>query len=449
MHTDTLDQAADRLLRGYRTIRSVSPPDAPWPGTLARLPDETSGVLVDAELLGTRWRGWDAAASGHLLAPMDVVRRTDGHDALLPVCGERVEAFLRRRTHAEALLTGGEAVTLAVSIVRGVAELLRGDTGSSSGEWWLTDAGRPVLVTDVGGDAVEASASVLAAVRAMLPARARSGAAIDDVLDALGEPRLLVRDAERLEGALFDADEPAPLAVTALTSRRALTLSAAVAHTAEPPEPPRRARWADLVATYVDGDIADATSQAVTRVWRRLRRPAARRPRPLLWAGCLAAAVVAIGMLWPTGGGAPAAAGSGAAAPVASPSPYPAPSPDPVDPAAPSANGSPAPSATPAGGGWTEAAAALLALRTACGPDVACLADVMEDASRPFPPGAIDLAGTERTITLLDEFGDAAVVRVDAVGGASRGAASQLLVLVRSDGGHLLREVHDVAEQAG
>jgi hypothetical protein len=56
----------------------------------------------------------------------------------------------------------------------------------------------------------------------------------------------------------------------------------------------------------------------------------------------------------------------------------------------------------------------------------------------------IDLAPDRRTATLLDDFGGAAVVRVDAAGGEH---PPQLVVLVQSEGRWLLRDVYAVAEQ--
>ena len=58
--------------------------------------------------------------------------------------------------------------------------------------------------------------------------------------------------------------------------------------------------------------------------------------------------------------------------------------------------------------------------------------------------GAVDLAADERSIALLDDFGDLAVLRVE--GRAGEGG-SQLVVIVRQDGKWLLRDVHDVAQQ--
>jgi len=91
-------------------------------------------------------------------------------------------------------------------------------------------------------------------------------------------------------------------------------------------------------------------------------------------------------------------------------------------------------------------AAALLDVRTACERDADCLESVVVDPARLFPPGTIDLPSSARTLTLLDDFGDMAVLRVDANGGRS---AAQLVVVVRVDEKWLLRDVHDVAQQPG
>ncbi len=85
---------------------------------------------------------------------------------------------------------------------------------------------------------------------------------------------------------------------------------------------------------------------------------------------------------------------------------------------------------------------ALLAGRSACGGESVCLEGVLETADAQFPPGVVDLPAEERSVTLLDEFGGAAVLRAEAAGGTP-----QLVVIVRADGRWLLRDVYDVAQQ--
>ena len=66
----------------------------------------------------------------------------------------------------------------------------------------------------------------------------------------------------------------------------------------------------------------------------------------------------------------------------------------------------------------------------------------MEDPGRAFGAGVIDLDAAHRTITLLDDFGGVAVLRVD---GQQAPTTAQLVVIVESDGRWRMRDVHDVA----
>ena len=147
----------------YRAIRAVrAREDGPWPGVLVRTAAGDAFVLVDADVLGAQWRGWDAPADGHVLAPVDIARRVDGHDVVLPVCAERLEEFVRRRA-TRMPLSAGEAVTLGVSVLRGCAQIA--NAPGTTGEWWLDDAGRPVLATDAATQrALDAAAAILECV---------------------------------------------------------------------------------------------------------------------------------------------------------------------------------------------------------------------------------------------------------------------------------------------
>jgi hypothetical protein len=213
--------------------------------------------------------------------------------------------------------------------------------------------------------------------------------------------------------------------------------------------------WQSLLRG-VDEELADTVSRATTAVWRRVRpgdRPARATSRraPWLVAGAVAAAVLAGGVLWPsadvvaTGGpaastpAATAGAGTQAAAPAAGPD---AASVEDVD-ASPGtdAEAAAAPSAAPAD--LAAIAGGLLDARLACGADAECLRGVVVDGAA-IADGAIDLPADERTVTLLDDFGDLAVVRVDPGEG---GIPSQLVVILRHDEKWLLRDVRDVAQQ--
>lgn len=426
--------SSDALRAGHRVIRHVGPPDVPWPGMLVRNPDETACVFVDVAALGEDWSGWYADQDGHVLAPRDVVRRPDGHDVALPVCTERLDAFLARRGHDRDRLEVGEVITLAVSLLRGAAELaaLRDDADAPpEGEWWITDDGRPAVAPDLAGaTASELLASLSASADARL-ARALAAAA-----SVAADPRSLLRDIDECEAALFAIADPQPLVTQVFSPLRVrdARLGATEVESAGPP-----ARWVDSLARHVDADLTALVSDTVTRVWRRLRRPRrGSRRRPWLVAATIAGGVLGVGLLWPAGGG-PATAG-GSPAPSAASSAPAAPAAGPVSPPLPDATG---------GGGdhldWKAAAAGLLSARAACSGRPACLADILEDPAKSFPAGVSDRGGADLTLTVLDEFGGAAVLRAEDATDAA--TPPQLIVLVRTQDRVLLRDIHDVAQK--
>jgi len=89
---------------------------------------------------------------------------------------------------------------------------------------------------------------------------------------------------------------------------------------------------------------------------------------------------------------------------------------------------------------------ALLAARIACGHDDQCRSALQEDPGAQLPAGAID--NPAASVTLLDDFGGAAVLRVTAAELSGRGR-SQLVVAVRTDEKWLIRDVTDAADQPG
>ncbi|MFD4957502.1 hypothetical protein [Microbacterium sp. NPDC058389] len=428
----------------YRPVRSVrAKEDAPWPGILARETDGVMRLLVDAQELGTEWTGWDAARGGHVLAPVDIARRRDGHDVVLPVCVERLDGFVRRR-EARLPLTAGEAVTLGVSLLRGCGQLVAAP--HTAGEWWLDDGGRPLLATEAApGRALDAAADVMASLTLEAPLQRTW----ETALRAVTAERLSMPDLVAAEDALFALATPEPLGTTALGPRSAVEVAAAVPaeRTAAAPDPPIRSLWQTLLHG-VDADLADTVSQATTAVWRRWggRRPSSpshKRPRraPLIVGGAVAAAVLAVGALWPAGGPATADGTTPSpTAPTASPSADASravAAPQDAEGAASSSDGSPADLAA--------VTATLLDARAACSGDDECLAEVaVEPAASLAQGGAVDLPPAARTVVLLDDFGDVAVLRVEAV---DAGVAAQLVVIVRADEKWLLRDVHDVAQQ--
>lgn len=428
------------LQHSHRVIRRLTGSDSPWPALLVQVASGETRLLVDCELLGTAWRGWTADEGGHVLAPLDLIRRRDGHDVVLPVCSETIEDFLHRRAAAGADLTEGEALTLAVSALRGCAELEKDP--QTGGTWWLTDAGRPVFATDAAAQPITiTTVELLEQLATIAP---RLAAPIADGVAAVQDSRGIARELDRVESSLFALAEPEPLATTVLGPRVVRTV-------VEPTHAPQgidegageRATWWNAIGRHLDAEWADLVARLSTSIWRRLRsRPRGGRRRPWVVAGGLASAVVVVGVMWPTGGAGPATADL--ALPSPSPSATAASDPAPAagsDSDAEAGTGEPI-TPEPAGSDLAVVVSALLSARTACGDDMECLAATMEDPAKTFPAGAIDLPGADRTATLVDDFGGIAVLRID----GPSATVSQLAVIVRIDDAWRLRDVHDVAE---
>ena len=424
----------------YRAIRTVrARDDGPWPGVLVHTAAGDACVMVDADVLGPEWTGWDAAPDAHVLAPLDISRRPDGHDVVLPVCVERLDEFVGRRA-VRMPLSPGEAVTLGVSVLRGCAQIA--GSPQTTGDWWLDGAGRPVLATESSSrPAREAAAAMLQRVAVDASAQRTWRTAVN----AVTAERLSVRELEAAEEALFAIATPEPLSTVSLSPRSAVERGlrqqepapTGVALPDADQAPP--SMWQSLVAG-VDNDLADTVSRATTAVWRRLRReerigkPAPRRA-PWLVGGAVAAAVLAGGALWPTA--------SGVA--TEDPADVVTPTPSGTDRASDDASAGPddAPMDAGAPADLAQVAGALLDARLACGTASDCLASVVVDAAS-LPGGTVDLPAAERTLTLLDDFGDIAVLRADAADGVG---PSQMVVILRRDEKWLLRDVSDVAQQ--
>lgn len=431
---DTLPAA---LPGSPHAIRRIGPPEAPFPGTLART-ERGAVLLVDAALLED-WDGWDAGADGHVAGPLDLVRRHDGHDVALPACTERLDDFLARRA-GRAPLSDGETVTAAVSVLRGCAEA-GGRHPDVRGVWWLTDAGRPVFVADCGASTGEGVRDASAgAIARLTECGGLPQAVADRAHAALRHPRALEYALSALEEEIFAMAEPAPLATTNLAPVRAREVTRPVA--AQVPSV-RATTWATFAA-HVDAGLVEAASAAATDVWRWFRRRRERTGRrgparrAVVIGGAVGTLVLAVGLLWPTDATGPVSAGAAASVSPRAPDPSPAASRSPT--LAESAGASP--DAPPPG--LADTAAALLDARLACAGSRACLAASSEDPGARFPAGVVDLPRERRREVLLDEFGGAAVLRVEATAG---GSAPQLVVIVQRGGEWLIRDVTDVADQ--
>ncbi len=425
------------LASSYRILRSVAAPaDSPWPGVLASAPGAGSVLLVDAELLPDDWPGWRAARDGHVLGPADIVRRADGHDVALPVCTERLSDFLMRR--AATPLSAGERLTLAVSVARGAHELAAGGADADCpGTWWLTEGGQPMLAAHEGGEsAVRGSSGVLSA---LLDGAGRMAEPIEELIAALTDPALLAHTLPRIEERLFGLADPEPLATAVLAPRRVRDLDGRT-QDLRPATPghAERTGLGQTLARHIDADFADLLSRVTTGLWRRVQSaPTGRSRRPIIVSLCIAAAVLAAGLMWPAGGEGPATAEVPAhaatdAATLGA-----------TDAATLGATETPITTA-PAPLDLAAVTSDLLAERIACAGDDACLAGILEDPSAVTAAGAIDLPTDQRTVTLLDDFGGAAVLRVEPV---TAGPVAQLVLVIRTDGKWLLRDVHDIAEQ--
>jgi hypothetical protein len=431
------------LRSGYRVIRRMAGGrESPWPGVLVSTASSTSAVLVDAAALGAEWQGWRTSRSGHLCAALDVIRRPDGHDVLLPVCTERVADFVERRRSAKSPVGPGEAVNLAVSLLRGLSECADvGEAEGVRGTWWLTDSGRPVLAV---GSSEE---SAMAATVSILEQLAEVSPSIDDaVAQAVDAIRrgAVGRDADRLEAGFFAAETPRPLGTTVFGARAARSIAAYREEPTAVTGAPDRGQWWATIARHVDADWADTVSRMSTATWRALRAPRTRRRRaPWFAAAAIAGIVLTAGLLWPSGEDDPATASGSESGVGASPTGTPAPSPSDVWPTT-SPEASIEPSPEDAAADLVSITDRLLTDRSACGADSTCLSSTQESTDQVLATGTIDLAAAERTLTLLDEFGGVAVLRADA---RAAGTPAQLVVIVRIDDRWLLRDVHDVAQQ--
>ncbi|MFT4220316.1 MAG: hypothetical protein QM611_07355 [Microbacterium sp.] len=414
------------LTDAYRLLRRVSPPESPLPGWLASVGDGATVVLVAPDDVPAALVS-PAEPGGHVLAPRDLVRCGAGLRVEFEWCTERVDRLLARREAARSALAAGECVTLAVSLSRGLAELAatrpRRERGWPAGEWWMTDRARPVFVHTPDGVSADDGARALWRRCAELTEHAGLRSTVSRHAE----------DGDLSAGAAFEEElfELAAAAAVSTAPTRARDLDAAAGLGARPDEAMRAPRAAPrrrraFVERHVDADIAGLVSDALHAVVRRLR--ARGRPRPWLLAAGAAAAVIVVGAMWPTGDSAPAVAKPPASAasspPAASPTPTRSPS-------------APAEAAGP-----ERIAAALLDARIACRDDLECLADVVERPRAPWPAGASSAAAHE--ITLLDEFGSVAVLRVD----DDQGGA-QLVVIAHSDGRWLIRDVHDAERRDG
>lgn len=414
-----LPAVADPLAAPPR-LRSVSAGEHPYPGIIVSGAPPRLWVDADDFRDGPAWR---ADPDGHLLGPLELARTPAGHAVVLPLCAERLREAVARR----APLLAGEIVTIGVSLLRGAREA--DDLGATKGEWWVTDAGRPVLA--LAGEAPWRPATTALFALLAEDQSADVAGTLKGCSDAVADRRLLARDAEACEDALFALAEAAALGPR-LTPMRAREL----ALPGEPLDDPAPPRLAETIAQWLDAGLADRVRTALRRRAPVERQPVergsggtTRRRAPWLLGAGLTGVILVAGLLWPDD------------APIGA---------DSVPDATPSATGAPA---TPDSGAATPTAqeaapqddlALLLDDLARCVAASCGATDPREDPGRAVPTGIASDPGAHRRITLLDEYGGVSVLRVEGAGGD---VPPQIVVIVRDDEKWLVRDVYDVADQ--
>lgn len=466
----------------HRSIRVLADGEGPFPGELVSRGATVAVRTPVARLAG--WAGWAHAGTEHVAAPLDLALGADGQDALLPWCVRTVDAHLVRGGEGPSV-SRGEAVTLAVSMLRGVVELAperrgAGEPGEEArGRWWLTDDGRPVFVIPPAAASTEETVSVAAQYQL----RELEGRVEDRALrrllvrlaDALHDPRRLRAEAARWEQELLEIAAPRPLHLSGGVDEGPSLEVPRREQTSRAPAPRRRdlrsgdamprrrsdgtshgvRRGAGPLRESIAGLCETAARRAATFLSRfaRSAQPRSRVPRPTAhprrrWAGptvvAVAAAVVIVlgGALWPVGGRSSAdaadhaprprpssasAAPRGAESPAASPKAQPTPAPsDAPRPPAPSAQQDP-----------RAAAEELLSAARRCRATPVAGCDALWEGEA---AGAKEIRDQDGQPALIEDYGDLAALR----SGAGEGA--QLVVIIRRDAEWRIRDVYDIAD---
>lgn len=484
----------------HRVVRRLSAEEGPYPGTLVTRGDGVA-VLRDVDEV-SGWDGWLHAGNRHVVGPLDLVRRADGHDVLLPWCTEQVAGFIGQRGLGEPALSAGEVGTLVVSLLRGVDESISSGTLGSGGEWWLTDEGCPTFVigAESRADARAAAAELVAALEDGCADRALRrllGAIRDGLRATLQRPDVPRRQLLGWEAELLEIAAPRPLLrlehraevresdvargvrdlVVSEPTREARTRSRGRAgRSAQTRGGVARSRWSSgsTVVSLVRRSAERAT-ELRARIGRRKAetrqmpsepghpstgvestRAGRGRRAPKIVVGLGAAALVlAGGALWPGGATgeqtgarpietAPGEAGDSAVETARTTEERPSPQSD-------ESSGSAEPFGEPREQDPVAAAPRLLRAIEECADsgDAECRGAVAAGSV-----GVVDALssgrerGAEPEFTLLDVYGDIAVLRVaESLAEGGDGQGSLVLVLVKTAEKWLVRDVYDAADQ--
>lgn len=457
-----MDETPVLVPGAHRVIRMLDERDSAYAGELVT-DGEGRAVRLDAENLSDDL--WAFAGAEHVAGPRDLLRRTDGADALLPWCETRVDAFLGRRSAANTPLSSGETVTLVGSLLRGIVEV--GDR-PLTGHWWLSDETRPLFAPGDGSSCADSAVTLIERLRADGSDRAM-GRLLGEIAGAARDPREVRRSIDRWERELTELAAPRPLErdVPALTP-----LSATVPLSPGAERSPGVVGDPDAPAPRlaVLGRLRGALIRTLRRFWQigsvwRWRRGPARqaraaadgktsprvrggRGRMLAVGGAAAAAVLVGGLMWPPADDDSAAsestAGRSATATRSSDA---------------EAGTRPSPRAEAEGRAGAAAESRPDAVEDASIESVAvallaavavCVRDGDEVCGHAVAAGAgalvLDrLAGADakRAVTGVEDYGDVSVLRL----GPSGERLEQMLVLVAHEDGWLVRDVYDVADQ--
>lgn len=480
-----MEQTTQLLPTAHRVIRAVDVGESAFAGVLVS-DDAVVRVRVDATSVAPEL--WRYGAAEHIAGVRDVIRRADGHDALLPWCAERMTAFLGRRQAAEASLTPGEVVTLVGSLLRAIAE-----AGSEPlmGVWWLADDARPVFVPGDGDALISAARTVISQVRALTGDRALDRLLTD--IERMPDDHRVVR--KRLDGweaALTEHAAPRALQREVFAPERVSGIAAHRMHLAESIDADAPRGTSKRVALgHWAADARDRVRGAVSTVRRMLPRrpqllpgrpqmaaddphgrvepPTSSRQRPspvaqnvrkprrrmVLVAAAAGAVVLGVGLFWPQGDApsqaddvqTPVAVSEAAQAEPNAASEPALSEPAPSEPAPPASGDSKEPTDTaqkPAEPPTDAASAArvLLPALAACreASDTECVTAVSPGGGEKVL-SALMKDVTDAEVEPVEDYGDVAVVSIDAAGGR------QMLVLIRINDSWLVRDVYDVADQ--
>lgn len=399
-------------------LRAVAADAAPFDGHVVVHEGEPALAVPAATVEGT---GIWAASGEHVMAPLDIVTTMKGPLVLLPGVRCPLESLLRRRVTVEP----GEAVTIVVSLLRGVAaEITAHPRGGCVGAWWLDNAGTPLFVHAHEGSAAAVGAAELMAM--LDPGDHEAAArAIAAAAGAVIDTARIVRGLPALEDDLFAAARPQAVRIDGPSAGASITRAQARAEANRP-----TAAWRRLTVA-MDGSLSDLVAERVDALRQRWRRPTPakkhRSRRPVLLVGIgVVGLVLAVGLLWPEpDDSAPVPASSRASLAAEAGS---------------SAPPGQAPAAAQVSDDPVAAARGLLAAWNACG-DESCRQKLQEARIEADPAGAAAVA--DASLTVIDDLGDLTLLRADDPSGR---AVSQIVAIVRQNDEWVLRGIHDVAQ---